>query len=262
MVICPVASPASTSRPCRRSTSSTASAPPTRDQALGPGPHRRRAPRLRRRAGRAGGGGSPRAGVGVKIAVYLGGVPLRRPQPSVAPTVSIAGHDVTCFDARRSARRPHAAAGTGATASCCEVGPCRRVLDGAPRWQGAVRGLGLKAAGVRRRARRRAGRMGVRRRQAALAVPSRAGLVPHTEPALRCAGSGASPARARSRNPPAARTRTVLEFAAPPGPGREAAERLAAPAVIGVFLGRRRRSSPCAAPSPAWRCWRRATAAC
>ena len=162
----------------------------------------------------------------MKIAVIGGGLSGL----TVSHHLVDAGHDVTCFDASdrpggliRSERRD---------GFLCEVGP-QAILDGAPEVQALFEELGLKArvCAPAPAAKRRMVYVGGKLRT----VPAGPGSFLTTN-LLSLRGKWRLAREGSIKEPAGSEDETVLEFAARRG-GREAAERLAAPAVIGVFSG-------------------------
>jgi protoporphyrinogen/coproporphyrinogen III oxidase len=164
--------------------------------------------------------------VGVKIAVLGGGISGL----CAAHNLVQAGHDVTCFEASnrpgglvRSERRD---------GFLCEVGP-QAILDGAPEVRALFDQVGLTARVCRPApaARRRMIYVGGKLRT----VPTGPGSLLGTD-LLSWKGKWRLMREGRIAERPAVEDESVLEFAARRA-GPEAAQRLAAPAVLGVFSG-------------------------
>jgi oxygen-dependent protoporphyrinogen oxidase len=164
--------------------------------------------------------------VGVKFAVIGGGLSGL----TASHQLLQAGHDVTCFEASerpggliRSERRE---------GFLCEVGP-QAVLDGAPEVRSLFDDLGLAARVCRPApaARKRMIYIGGKLR----VVPTGPGSLLATD-LLSWKAKWRLLREGSIRHPPSVEDESVLQFAARRG-GQEVAERLAAPAVIGVFSG-------------------------
>jgi oxygen-dependent protoporphyrinogen oxidase len=164
--------------------------------------------------------------VGVKIAVIGGGLSGL----CVSHHLVQAGHDVTCFEASdrpggliRSEKRD---------GFLCEVGP-QAILDGSPDVKALFADLGLQArvCTPAPAARRRMVYVGGKLRT----VPGGPGSFLVSD-ILSLGGKWRLFRESSVKEKAAVEDETVLEFAARRG-GREAAERLVAPAVIGVFSG-------------------------
>jgi oxygen-dependent protoporphyrinogen oxidase len=164
--------------------------------------------------------------VGVKIAVVGGGLSGL----TTAHHLVKAGHDVTCFES--SARPGGLIRSERRDGFLCEVGP-QAILDGAPEVRALFADLGLTARVCRPApaARKRMIYVGGKLRT----VPTGPGSLLTTD-LLSLKAKWRLLREASIRERPAADDESVLEFAARRG-GREVAERLAAPAVIGVFSG-------------------------
>jgi oxygen-dependent protoporphyrinogen oxidase len=164
--------------------------------------------------------------VGVKIAVIGGGLSGL----CAAHHLVEGGHDVTCFEA--SPRPGGLIRSVRQSGYLCEVGP-QAILDGAPEVRALFEDLKLtdRVCAPAPAASKRMIYLGGKLRT----LPSGPGSLMSTN-LLSMAGKWRLMREPTITDPPPAEDESVFDFAARRG-GREVAENIAAPAVLGVFAG-------------------------